>query len=54
MKLKIILWSVRGLNEKEKRLREKNYLGGIGADLVCLQETKLNGVDMRIIRSLWG
>ena len=44
MNLKIISWNVRGLNDKEKRLKIRNFLHSCRAYIVCLQETKLEWV----------
>ena len=54
MKLRIVSWNVRGLNNPRKREVVKNLLRGWKCDVVCLQETKLATVDLAIIRSLWG
>jgi hypothetical protein len=54
MKPKIVSWNVRGLNEKEKRLRIRGLLRDWKADIVCLQETKLEYISREVIRSLWG
>ena len=45
MKLKMISWNVRGLNDPQKRLVVKNLLREWKCDIVCLQETKLVGID---------
>ena len=54
MNLKILSWNVRGLNEKEKRLKIHNLLRTWGADIVCLQETKLEWVTRGLVRSIWS
>ena len=54
MNLKIISWNVRGLNEKEKRLKVCNFLRSWRADIVCLQDTKLEWVTRGIVRSIWS
>ncbi len=54
MKLRIVSWNVRGLNNPRKREVVKNLLRGWKCNVVCLQETKLAAVDLTIIRSLWG
>ena len=41
MKIKMILWNVRGLNDPKKRLVVKNLLREWKCDVVCLQETKI-------------
>ena len=54
MNLKILSWNVRGLNEKEKWLKVCNFLRSWRADIVCLQETKLEWVTRGIVRSIWS
>ena len=54
MNLKIISWNVKGLNEKEKRLKVRNFLRTWRADIVCLQETKFEWVTRGLVRSLWS
>lgn len=54
MKIKILNWNVKGLNAKEKRVVVKSLLKGWKADVVCLQETKLNEMSMMIVKELWG
>ena len=54
MKLKLVSWNVRGLNDPKKRGILRNWLRKWKVDVVCLQETKLDRVDWRIIRSIWG
>ena len=41
MKITMILWNVRCLNDPRKRLVVKNLLRKWKCDVVCLQETKL-------------
>ncbi len=54
MKLRILSWNVRGLNDPRKREVVKNLLRYWKGDVVSLQETKLAAVDLKIIRSIWG
>jgi hypothetical protein len=54
MNLKIISWNVRGLNFRDKRLQVRHMLKLWNADIVCLQETKLDFIDRGVVRSLWG
>ena len=54
MNLKILSWNVRGLNEKEKRIKVHNFLRSWRADIVFLQETKLEWVTRGIVRSIWS
>ena len=52
--LKILSWTVYGLNDKDKRMQVKNALKVWRADIVYLQETKLEVISRAVIRSLWG
>ena len=54
MKLKIVSWNVRGLNDSLKRLVVRNLLREWNCDVVCLQETKLVGMHRQLICSLWS
>ena len=52
MKIKIIFWNVRGVNYPDKRKVIKKFLGRFRADLVCLQETKVQEMNSALVRSL--
>ena len=54
MNLRIVSWNVRGLNEQDKRLRVRNLIRKWRADIVCLQETKMELINRGTICSLWG
>jgi exonuclease III len=54
MKLKILSWNVRGINELDKRLRIKGLIRDWKVDLVCLMETKMEVITRVVVRSLWG
>ena len=54
MKLKIISWNVRGLNDPKKRLVVRNLLRKWKCDVVCLQETKMARMDRQMVCSLWS
>ena len=41
MKIKILSWNVRGVNDPAKRSVIKSFLRSNRVDLVCLQETKV-------------
>ncbi len=52
MKPRIVSWNVRGLNEKEKSLMIRGLLRDWKADIVCLQDTKMEYIYREVIRSL--
>ena len=52
MKLRIFSWNVREANYGAKRKLLKAFIKMQRADVVCLQETKMNEVSNRMIRSL--
>ena len=52
MRVRILSWNVRGVNNKEKRKLIRDFLNFQKVDLVCLQETKLKGLNRGILRSL--
>ena len=43
-----------GLNDLEKRVLLRNVLRDWNCNLICLQETKLEDVELSDIRSIWG
>ena len=52
MKIKIISWNVRGVNDLDERKVIKNFLRTHRVDLVCLQETKVQEMNNDMVRSL--
>ena len=54
MKLKMISWNVRGLNDHQKRLAAKNLLWEWKCDVVCLKETKIARMDRQMVCSFWS
>ena len=52
MKIKILSWNVRDVNDPDKRKVIKNFLRIHKADLVCLQETKVQQMNIDMVRSL--
>lgn len=54
MKIKILSWNVRGLNEADKRSTIKSMIYKWRADIVCLQETKIEDGSSQRIRQVWG
>jgi len=51
---KLLSWNVRGINNRDKRLLLKNVLRDWSCNLVCIQETKLEEVQLSDIRSIEG
>uniref|UniRef100_A0A0V0GZQ7 Putative ovule protein n=1 Tax=Solanum chacoense TaxID=4108 RepID=A0A0V0GZQ7_SOLCH len=54
MQFKLVSWNVRGLNNRDKRRVIKNIVGDWKADIICLQETKLQGDITELVRQIWG
>uniref|UniRef100_M1BT70 Endonuclease/exonuclease/phosphatase domain-containing protein n=1 Tax=Solanum tuberosum TaxID=4113 RepID=M1BT70_SOLTU len=54
MKINIVSWNVRGLNDARKRQLIKSLLHTWKADVYCFQETKLQGDIRNIVRELWA
>ena len=54
MKLKMVSWNVRGLNDSQKCLVVRNLLREWQCNVVCLQETKLAGIDRQLVCNIWG
>ena len=51
---RFISWNVRGINDRDKRALPKFFLRDWNCDLICLQETKLEDVELSNIHSIWG
>ena len=54
MNLRIVSWNVGGLNEQDMRLWVRNLIRKWKADIVCLQETKMELINRSVICSLGG
>ena len=52
MKIKILSWNVRELNDEEKRKLIKSAVRTQKVDLVCLLETKVQEMKLQVVRSL--
>lgn len=52
--MKIISWNIRGLGGKQKRRLIKELLGIESPDLVVLQETKKEDINIKLMGSIWG
>lgn len=53
-KIILLSYNTRGLGSDLKRRAVKNIVSQFKIDLVCLQETKLQEVDLRICKQIWG
>ncbi|CAN4078998.1 unnamed protein product [Withania somnifera] len=54
MKVKLVSWNVRGLNSRDKRRFVKSQIFNWKADIVCLQESKLEREIQYMIKEIWG
>ena len=52
MKIKILSWNVRGVNDPDKSKVIKNFLRTHKVDLVCLQKTKVQEMNNDMVHSL--
>ena len=52
MKIKILSWNVRGVNNPEKRKVIKRFIRDQQVDLIFLQETKVQTMTLKMARSL--
>ena len=52
MKIKILSWKVKGVNDPVKRSVIKSFLRSNRVDLICLQETKVQQMNIGMVRSL--
>jgi exonuclease III len=51
---KIIVWNVRGLNPLARQNSVRELLNCYGADIICLQETKMAQPSQRTLLSMLG
>lgn len=54
MKVNIVSWNVRGLDDPSKRLQIKNMMNTCRADVYCFPETKISGDISGIVKDLWA
>ena len=52
MKVKIMTWNVRGVNDPDRRKIIRNFIRYQRVDLVCLQETKIQEMSAVVACSL--
>ena len=47
----VLCWNIRGLNSKAKQLALANAIELSGCAIICLQETKMEHIDIYFIKS---
>ena len=52
MKIRVLSWNVRGVNDKDKQKVIRAFLRLNKVDLVCLQETKIQDMFIGVVRNL--
>ena len=52
MKIKILSWNVRELNDEKKKKLIKSVVMTQKVDLACLLETKVQEMKLQVVRSL--
>ena len=50
----VLCWNVRGLNNMSKRNSARNFISEAKVNLVCLQETKLDVIDVFVVMQCIG
>jgi exonuclease III len=50
----VLCWNVRGLNNPAKRNAVREFIASVRANLVCLQETKLDVIDHFVVMQCLG
>jgi exonuclease III len=51
---KMLIWNVRGLNNKSRRDSVRSLIDYVKPDVVCLQETKKENISRRTVMSTLG
>jgi exonuclease III len=49
-KWKVLCWNVRGLNSEARQREVRSKIDESECDIICLQETKCENFDWRLIR----
>ena len=52
MKLKVMSWNVRGVNDRDKRKVLKAFIRSKKANIVCLQEIEIQNMSVGTVHSL--
>lgn len=50
----IFIWNVRGLNSTSRQSSVCSFIESFEADIVCLQETKMQNLSNRVVMSYLG
>ena len=50
----VVVWNVCGMNNPPKRNAMNNAISSLGASVVCLQETKIQDMDLTLLRHYLG
>lgn len=50
----ILIWNVRGLNQRDRRNSVRDAILSSNADIICLQETKVADMSQRLFLSVFG
>lgn len=51
--IKLVTYNIRGLGGRVKKKEVKELVRSQKPDLLCLQETKMEGIDRRLCSLLW-
>lgn len=51
---KILIWNVRGLNSTARQDSVCSLVSSSGADIICIQETKITDISPRVMLSTFG
>lgn len=54
MRVKLVSWNVRGLNDENKRGLVRNLVSQWGAYIYVLVETKLTGNVSNLLHTIWN
>ena len=48
MKVKICSWNMKGMNLPSKKVLVRNLVTDVKSDVLCIQEVKTSGFDLRV------
>lgn len=54
MQFKLVSWNVRGLSDRDKRRLVQRLVVDWKAEIVCFQETKLEGEMANLVKQICG